>query len=64
MGWDKSELLVWRHRMNHCTFKSILRIPKRKIIPKNLRKIIKLPLLLPEYLESNKRGHVVPKANT
>ena len=41
---DKRELLVWHHRLNHCSFKSLLRISKMWIITKELRNIITSPL--------------------
>ena len=37
------ELLVWHHRMNHCSFKSLLRLSKRERIVRNISKVIKLP---------------------
>ena len=29
LGRDEKELLVWQHRMNHCSLKSLLRLYKR-----------------------------------
>ena len=37
--WYKRELLVWHHRMNHCSLKHLLRLPKKGIIPRNIRKV-------------------------
>ena len=36
--------MVWNHRLNHCSFKSLLRISKMWIITKELRNIITSPL--------------------
>ena len=43
MGQDKREILVWHYRLNHCYFKSLIRISKRGLIPKNIINIRKLP---------------------
>ena len=64
LGWDERELLVWHHRMNHCYFKNLIRLSKRRIISRNLIKISPPPLVLPEYLEIPTRGHGGPKENT
>ena len=47
LGWDDRELLVWHHRINHCSLKSLIRIYKRGIIPRNLSKIRKTSLVSP-----------------
>ena len=49
--WDKREILVWHHRLNHCYFKPLIRLSKRGIIPRKLSKIRSPPLVLPKYLE-------------
>ena len=36
------ELLVWHHRLNHCSFKCLIRIPKMEIIPRNISNIRKI----------------------
>ena len=64
MGQDKREILVWNHMMNHCSFKSLIRLSKRGITPRKLRNIINSPLVLPAYLEGHIIGHVGPNANT
>ena len=43
LGWYKRYILVYNHRLNHCSFKYLLKISKRGIIPRKLRKIRKLP---------------------
>ena len=43
MGRDERELLVSHHRMNHCSFKYLIRLSKRGIIPRKLINIRKLP---------------------
>ena len=48
LGRDGREFLVWHHRLNHCYFKYLLRLPKRSIIPRKLSRIIKLPPLSPK----------------
>ena len=40
---DERDLLVWHHRLNHCSLKSLIRLSKRGVIPRKLRKIRKLP---------------------
>ena len=40
--WDDRKLLVWNHRLNHCYFKSLLRLYKRVIILRNTSKAIRL----------------------
>ena len=47
LGRDKRAVLVWHHIPNHCSFKYLLRIYKRGIIPKNFIKIITPPLCYP-----------------
>ena len=42
LGLDERELLVWNHRLNHCSLKYLLRVSKRGMIPRNLRNIRKL----------------------
>ena len=42
LGWYKREIIVLHHRLNHCSFKTLLRLSKRVIIPKNLSKVRKL----------------------
>ena len=36
---DDMELVVWHYRLNHCSFKTFLRLSKRRIIPKNIRRV-------------------------
>ena len=43
LGRDKREFLVWHHRLIHCNFKPLLRLSKRGIIPRKLRRVIKIP---------------------
>ena len=43
LEWDEREILVWHHRMNNFSFKSILRLYKRDIIPRKLFRTRKLP---------------------
>ena len=43
IGWDERELQFWHHRTNHCSFKYIIRISKRGVIPRNFNKIRNLP---------------------
>ena len=64
IGWDKREILVWNHRLNHFSFKSLLRLPKRGVIPGSLADSETFSLVLPEYLEVPTIGHGVSKANT
>ena len=47
MGWYDRELLVWCHRLNHFSFKCIIRLSKRGVIPRNIINIRKLPLVSP-----------------
>ena len=42
LGREESEILVWKHRLKHLSFKSLPRISKRGIIPRTLRNIRKL----------------------
>ena len=44
LGQDKREFLVWRHRLNHCYFKSLFRLSNRGIITREISKFRKLPL--------------------
>ena len=37
------EIMVWHHRLNHCYFKSLLRISKRGVIHRNINTIITPP---------------------
>ena len=48
-GRGERELLVWHHRLNHCSFKYLLRLSKRLI---NTRKLIRFRNLPPLYLLS------------
>ena len=43
LGQYKREILVWNHRLNHLSFKYLIRISKRGIIISNISRIIKLP---------------------
>ena len=43
LGRYERELLVWHHRLNHCSLKYLLRLSKRGIIPRKLSKVRKLP---------------------
>ena len=43
LGLDERELLVEHHRMYHCSFKYLLRLSKRWVIPRKLSKTRKLP---------------------
>ena len=43
LGWDEREILVWYHSMNYCSFKYLLIISRRRIIPSKLNKIRKIP---------------------
>ena len=54
-GRDKREPLVWHHRLKHCSFKSLLGLSKRVIIPRNLSKIRKLhPCVACLFVNSHK----------
>ena len=44
LGRDKKELLVWHHRLNHSSFKYLIKISKKGIIPIKLRNIRKKTL--------------------
>ena len=39
LGQDDRYLLVWYYSLNHLSFKSLIRLSKRGIIPRNLRNI-------------------------
>ena len=39
LGQDKRYILFWNHRLNHCSSKSLLTLPKRGIIPRKIRRI-------------------------
>ena len=43
LGQDYREILVWHHRMNHCSLKFLLIISKRGLIPRKIINIRKLP---------------------
>ena len=43
LGWDEREILFWHQRPNHCSFKSLIRLSSRGVIPRKLIKIRKLP---------------------
>ena len=43
LGRDEREILVFHHRLNHCYLKSLLRLSKRGIIPRNISNIRKFP---------------------
>ena len=43
MGRDEMEILVWQHRMNHFSFKFLIRLTKSGVIIRKLSKIIKIP---------------------
>ena len=50
-GQDDRELLVWHHMMNHLSFKYLLRLSKRGIIPRNLSNVRNPPVCrLPIWL--------------
>ena len=38
LGPNGRELMLWNHRLNHYTFKNLIRLYKRGIITNNLRK--------------------------
>ena len=42
-GRNKKELLVWHHWMNYCSFKFLIRLSNRVIIPRKLNKIRIIP---------------------
>ena len=63
-GMDEREILVWHHRLNHCSFKSLIRLPKKGIIPRKIIRVRKIPYFLPDYLGTPTICHGVPKANT
>ena len=42
LGWDGREIIVWHHRLNHCTFKSLLILSNKVILPRNHKKVRKL----------------------
>ena len=57
LGQDEREILLWYHRLNHCSFKSLIRLPQRGVIPKKLRNIIKLtPCVACIFTKSHKRS--------
>ena len=64
LGQDDREILVWNHSLKHCYLKSLLRLSKRKMILRNLSKVIELPLVSPEYFGSPTIGNVGPKSNS
>ena len=64
LGQDDREILVWNHSLKHCYLKSLLILSKRKMILRNLSKVIELPLVSPDYLGSPKIGNVGPKSNS
>ena len=43
LGWDKRDILVCYHGLNHSDFKSLLILSKRVIIPRNIIKVRKIP---------------------
>ena len=43
LGWYGRDILVWHHRLNHFSLRSLLRLSKRVIIPSNISSIRKLP---------------------
>ena len=63
LGWYEKDILVWHHRLNYFSFKSLLRLSKRGMIPRNPSKVINPPLVLPVCLEIPKIGHGGPKMN-
>ena len=63
LGHVEQEILVWHHRLNHCSPKYLLELSKRGIIPKELSNLRISSLVSPAYLVSTKRGHEGPKAN-
>ena len=38
MGQNERELLVWHHRLNHFSFKFLIRLSKMGMIPRNISK--------------------------
>ena len=56
LGRDDRDLLVWNHRLNHCSFKYLLRLSKRGAIPRNLIDIRKpLPCVACLFGKCHKR---------
>ena len=56
LGWYNMNLLVWHHKLNHCSFKSLIRLSKRGVIPRNISRIRKLPPFFAYiFLKSHKR---------
>ena len=45
MGWYEREILVYHHKINHCSSKYLIRLPKRGITTRKLIKTRKLPPL-------------------
>ena len=43
LGREERDILVWHHSMNNFSFKYLIRISKRGIIPRKLIRIRKLP---------------------
>ena len=57
-------LLVLHHSLNHFTFKSLIILFKRVIIPINLSKVRNSPLVFPNYLVSPTRYNGITRVNT
>ena len=43
LGQEYSEIIICHNRMNHCSFRYLLRSSKRGIIPKKIRKVRTAP---------------------
>ena len=56
LGWEVRDLLVWHNMLNNCSFKSLIILPKRGIIPRNIIKVIKItPRVACLFVKSHKR---------
>ena len=61
MGQDEREILVWHHRLNHFSFKSLIRLSKMGMIPRNISKT-RNPLPCVDFIFGNfhKRPSQIP----
>ena len=45
LGQDEREILVWYHRMNHFTFKNLIKLSKSGIIINRIIKVMDIPII-------------------
>ena len=63
LGKRRKGVFFWNHSLNHCTFKLLLRLFKRRLIPRNLSKVRKIPPCVACMLVNSHKRSFINKVN-